>query len=431
MKVKEVAIEKVVVGERFRKHFGELAELVESIKTFGILQPISIDSNNNLLAGERRLRAAKESGLTTIPCVIRPAGEELDLREVELEENIQRLDLGWKEKINLTKRIFELKEEKANKSGDPRWSVRKQADLTDESKSLIQRRLEIADALEVFPDLAHCKSEEEAFRLIKRVKHDALVSELQRRAAPENKTIHKFAEDHYIIGDALEEMKKLNPGVFNFAEVDPPYGIDLHSKREAKGVSAATMLRYQEVDRDLYPEFLERAAKLIFRSLYKDAYCVWWYGWEWHATVLDILRETGFSVSDVPAIWTKTSGQASAPETSLASCHEPFFVCRKGQPKLRGAGHANVFPYQGLGAAKKIHPTERPIEMMVDILETFAYPSATILVPFLGSGVTLRAAYKVQMKGIGWDLDELVRNRFLVQVRTDMEEKRDADANAA
>lgn len=82
-----------------RTHFAdeELASLAASIREVGILQPIVVrkagDSGFELVAGERRLRAAKQAGLATIPVVVRDTGDSDILREA-LIENIHREDLG-------------------------------------------------------------------------------------------------------------------------------------------------------------------------------------------------------------------------------------------------------------------------------------------------------------------------------------------------
>lgn len=81
-----------------RIHFDEeaLNDLSVSIKELGIIQPITLrklaDAKYQIIAGERRFRAAKIAGLTTIPAFIREAGDETML-EMALVENIQREDL--------------------------------------------------------------------------------------------------------------------------------------------------------------------------------------------------------------------------------------------------------------------------------------------------------------------------------------------------
>ena len=84
--------------EQPRKNFDEdaLQELAESIKQFGVLQPILVQERDDyyeIIAGERRWRASKMAGLTEIPAVVFD-GDELKAAQVALIENIQREDLN-------------------------------------------------------------------------------------------------------------------------------------------------------------------------------------------------------------------------------------------------------------------------------------------------------------------------------------------------
>lgn len=82
-----------------RNHFDEeqLLELVDSIKKHGILQPLVVselaDGNFELIAGERRFRAAQKAELVSVPCLVKPADEKAKL-EIGLVENIQRSNLN-------------------------------------------------------------------------------------------------------------------------------------------------------------------------------------------------------------------------------------------------------------------------------------------------------------------------------------------------
>lgn len=94
-----------------RKSFKEEAieELANSIKNYGILQPIIVENKGDfyrIIAGERRWRAAKKAGLTEIPCLVRNEDEQRN-KEISLIENIQRENLnpiekalGYKELID-------------------------------------------------------------------------------------------------------------------------------------------------------------------------------------------------------------------------------------------------------------------------------------------------------------------------------------------
>ena len=80
-----------------RKEFAQdaLKELIDSIRQHGIIQPLivrQIDGRHELIAGERRWRAAQEAGLTEVPVIIRSATD-LQVLELSLIENLQRTDL--------------------------------------------------------------------------------------------------------------------------------------------------------------------------------------------------------------------------------------------------------------------------------------------------------------------------------------------------
>jgi ParB family chromosome partitioning protein len=114
-----------------RKEFEEsaLAELKESIKGNGILQPILVRKRNDryeLIAGERRLRAARELGWQKVPVLIKEASDEHSL-EIALIENIQRKDLNPMEEARAYMRLmrdYEMTQEKiGEKLGKNRATV--------------------------------------------------------------------------------------------------------------------------------------------------------------------------------------------------------------------------------------------------------------------------------------------------------------------
>lgn len=94
-----------------RKNFDEdaLQELADSIKQFGIIQPILVQDRKDhyeIIAGERRWRAAKIAGLKKIPVIIRKYTEK-EIMEISLIENIQREDLNPIEEALAYKRLLE------------------------------------------------------------------------------------------------------------------------------------------------------------------------------------------------------------------------------------------------------------------------------------------------------------------------------------
>jgi len=97
--VLQISLDRIQVNPmQPRRNFNEhqLNELIESIKQYGIIQPLIVTQKNGdyeLIAGERRLRAAKILNLATVPVIIRQADEQQKL-EVALVENLQREDLN-------------------------------------------------------------------------------------------------------------------------------------------------------------------------------------------------------------------------------------------------------------------------------------------------------------------------------------------------
>ena len=117
--------------EQPRKNFNQesLEELAESIKTYGVIQPIVVskqDGYYGIVAGERRWRAAKIAGLEEIPAIIRDDDEQTN-KEIALIENIQREDLNPFEKALGIRRLMDkyglTQEQVSKKLGKSRSSI--------------------------------------------------------------------------------------------------------------------------------------------------------------------------------------------------------------------------------------------------------------------------------------------------------------------
>ena len=95
-----------------RQHFDETAlqELADSIRTHGVLLPLVVTANADgtfqIIAGERRWRAAKIAGLKTLPAIVRTL-KELEQLEIALIENVQRVDLAPMEQAVSIERLHQ------------------------------------------------------------------------------------------------------------------------------------------------------------------------------------------------------------------------------------------------------------------------------------------------------------------------------------
>jgi ParB family transcriptional regulator, chromosome partitioning protein len=112
-----------------RQEIGDLTELVASIRENGILEPVLVRPSGGrfqIIAGERRYRAAVEIGLADVPCVVREATD-AEVMELALVENLQRKDLNAYEEADGLKALAETfgytHEKMAKKLGKSRTSI--------------------------------------------------------------------------------------------------------------------------------------------------------------------------------------------------------------------------------------------------------------------------------------------------------------------
>lgn len=114
-----------------RKYFDQEAifQLAESIRTYGVLNPLTVRrtaEGYELIAGERRLRAARVAGLSEVPCIILSATEE-DSSAIALVENLQRRDLDFFEEAQGFRQLIDLygltQEEAARRVGKTQSAV--------------------------------------------------------------------------------------------------------------------------------------------------------------------------------------------------------------------------------------------------------------------------------------------------------------------
>ncbi len=103
-----VNIDDIKVKKRVRKDLGDINALKESLKLYGLLNPITLNSKYQLIAGERRLEAAKELGWTHINANILDNVNDVTALEMELEENNQRKEFTDEELMDGYTRLKHL-----------------------------------------------------------------------------------------------------------------------------------------------------------------------------------------------------------------------------------------------------------------------------------------------------------------------------------
>lgn len=175
-----------------RRHFSEveLQELAGSIKEHGILQPLLVaektDGGYELIAGERRLRAAQLAGLATVPVIVKAAAESEKL-ELALIENIQRQDLNALEEAFAYQRLVEefglTQQQVAEKVGKSRPAVTNMIrllELPEEiQQALVEEKINMGQARAL---LSIEKKEQQLELLASMLGQKITVRELERAA---------------------------------------------------------------------------------------------------------------------------------------------------------------------------------------------------------------------------------------------------------
>jgi ParB family chromosome partitioning protein len=104
----QIAPEAILIRKRVRRSLGNLEPLMESLKKYGQLNPIIINRSYELIAGRRRLEAAKLLGWSSVQVVVIDSSTEKEKLEIELEENVQRAPLSEQELTEAFTRLERL-----------------------------------------------------------------------------------------------------------------------------------------------------------------------------------------------------------------------------------------------------------------------------------------------------------------------------------
>jgi site-specific DNA-methyltransferase (adenine-specific) len=437
IELKVIPITSIIVEERFREEYGDIDTLAASIKKEGIIQPLAVcarvDGSYRLLAGGRRIKACSQAGISEIPVRIYPATlSELEMRSIELMENIARKDMSWVEATNLKSEIHKLQIAihgvKTSTSPDaPGQSKRDTAELLGVSVGGLVYDLKLAEAMAAFPQLKEAKTKGDAHKLLNRLEEEMLLQEISSRIARKNaitpiEIIRQKLCDSYLINDFFTGVRQIPNNSMDLIEIDPPYslGLGTSSIKKTDDSMQTSTKNYNEIPVDQYVPFLDNLFKECYRVMSENSWLICWFAQEpWFEIVYQALRRVGLQGTRVVGIWNKENspGQCNQPNLYLANTYEAFFYMRKGNPAITKQGRSNVYNYKTVASLRKIHPTERPVELIQEVLQTFSWSGARLLVPFLGSGNTLLAATNIEVSAIGFDLSQEYKNAYMLRVQ--------------
>lgn len=392
----------ILIVNRQRREFDEakLAALSESIQRNTLLHPPVVrkmsDGTFQLVAGERRLRAIKmlteldipiTHGDTAyvggqIPVTLISELSEVDAYEVELEENVQREDLTWQERASATARLHALRKAQAESRGE-KYVVRQTASeilgapAAGSQLSKVVEDLTIAQNLSD-PEVAKAPSKKEALKVIEKKARQEHRAKLAEMFDP-TKSPHTIRH-----GDAFEQLPLLESESIDLLLTDPPYGVD------ASNFGSNFSVEHQYEDGwEYFQKISELLATEAMRVLKPNTHAYVFCSIDgWSVLKQDFIM-AGFRVWPWPMIWDKGNGNAPWVTKGHKHTYECILFATKGDRDVTTV-KSDVIKCPPV--SDREHGAEKPIALLVDLIERSTTPGSTILDPFAGSGSAMAAA---------------------------------------
>jgi ParB family chromosome partitioning protein len=436
-----VPVADIKLEDRARQDFGDLKTLAESIEQLGLIHPPLLDADNNLIAGERRIRAMQLLDLTEVPVVYREQLSESQRKEMELHENIRRLGMKWQEKTLL---IFDTHKAKRREKAlvGSEWFQRETGELFNLSEAHVSNALKLGECLVGGDEeVLNSKSIGDALAVLAKRQERALMAESIKRFGEEAKppeardksaggviisldddemenlgqtppteqekaeVMNKITFDlgkMFKLGDCLDLMDKMKPGSVDHIVTDPPYGIPMENL-DVSNKSEVEAEHDVEENIKLLLEFIPRAYRLLPQ---RGGFCVFWYDVVHQEKLMHAANAVGFKIQKWPLIWCKTHNcQNNSAQYNFTKATEYAMVLRKGNATLVKPVAKNFLMCDGSIERKAYsNPFAKPGDVWKFVLEHVAYQGQTILDPFAGQFSSVRAMLNLGMKPLAMEL---------------------------
>lgn len=394
----------------------QLQGLVESIKEVGLSHPIIVRPANTLgkhplASGEKRLLAHKLLGLPEIEAEVRDCSE-VEGETLRLHENLKRFNLPWWDQVTLTEKLHSLRQQEhgiatrgrptIEEKKEPEkkgWSLRDTAEELGVGVGPLSEDLSLARALRNDPGLKKVKDKKTAIRLVRNA--------TARFEAERASTLPSaFTANEVYFGDSATILQSFPPTCIDHCITDPPW---IKFFDPALTIDDRTLPVFKELYRVLkYGSFL-----YVFCGLDDYAYYAGITKPDANNPNESIhergkLEEIGFSVSNTPIIWhkEKSLSRRGVRAWEYDRDFEFIIVAVKGSPTLVTSRRlAGVKSFPIVPTPHMIHPNEKPVDIMEDIITDCSYEGNIIIDPFGGSGATAVAAKKNKRKYIVCERD--------------------------
>lgn len=379
-----------------------VAQLADSISRKGLVHPIVISRENELIAGETRLEAHKKLGYDVIAFQYEDSLDPAEHREIELEENIKRTDLPWQDQVDALREYHTLRLEQ-----DPEWTVEKTAEAIGLATKTVYTQLAVAKEI--------VAGNERVARADRYSTARGIVTRTNERRAADDLALLGAVEDApavnaspILVADFREWVESYDGPPFNLLHCDFPYGIN--ADKFAQG-SAGEFGGYDDTPElywSLVSTLLENRDKLLGQS----GHLLFWFSMRYYTETLAALQ-SGFRVDPYPLVWHKSDNKGTLPdpERGPRRVYEVAFFCSHGDRKIISPV-SNTF--SGPTIRQGDHMSEKSQDMLQHFLKMAVDPQTRMLDPTCGSGSALRAARAL---GAGSVLGLEVNPEFVANAR--------------
>lgn len=402
----------LIEPDRFRdtneKH---IVELAASFKAMGQLQPIVVrlceddpEYDFILVAGMHRLQAAKLNK-STVSAVLREDIDDVLAREMELEENVKRLDMDWKDRVAAINAIDQMKKIK-----DPNWSLAMTGAVAGVDKSEVSKANTMVKLMELFPELKDAKSLNQAQNWAK-AKAEQVIRVKTVSDSPKD---YSSVESRIWLGDSVDLIRAVPDGSIKLILTDPPFGVDYD--QQTSGTIGA-MSAYEDSSKS-YRRLLSMAPDL-FRVLQQDGFLIWFMGISWYEEAKRCFRDAGFTVDEIPLIWDRSEGRCftNRPDRWFTKSYDIALHCIKGEPYLVQRGKPNILKIKPVDSDERELLVERPIELYEELIRRCTVEGEIVADFFVGSGSCPAAAARTKRNYFGCELDPGRRATAIMKIQ--------------
>lgn len=202
-------------------------------------------------------------------------------------------------------------------------------------------------------------------------------------------------ENTVIHEDSLTVLREVESESVDAIITDPPYGIDYHTKGTGASIKN---------DKSPFIWFLYDAFRVLKSGESGRGSLVCFTRWDVEQTFIDAMKLAGFQVKS-EVIWDKVLHGMGDCRAQFAPSHENIIFAVKGKFSFPGHRPKDLVTFQKVNGSQMVHPTEKPVGLLANLITSVTKPGDLILDPFAGSGSTLVAAKKTGRRFIGVELD--------------------------